>query len=430
MLETARLLASSPREFLERNFESPEIRATLAAWGMHLDFSPDIAGGALFPYLESMANQSFGMVIGAGGADTMIKAMVARLEALGGVVRLNSEVVEVETRRRTRGRHPARERRDGRREARRDRRRDAHGACRRDSLPAASAMRATIAAREKFRYGPGTMMVHLAMSGPARLVGGRGAEALRLRASRARPRHDGARLFGGDGGAASGRAGARRRPADGDRSVARAGGKAILWVQVRVLPATIRGDAAGKINDTPDPKKGLATCLRAFAIFVQENPHAELFIAGKGPLQPTLEALVAELGIGASVHFTGFLSQSDLLALYHRCHIFMHPSEMPADENQEGIPNSILEAMATGMPVLATRHGGIPEAVESGRCGALVAERDFEALAAEMKEITRSPRSFAEMGVLASEAVAANFEQRIADRSSRRSISRSGGNRA
>lgn len=160
------------------------------------------------------------------------------------------------------------------------------------------------------------------------------------------------------------------------------------------------------------PKKGLTTCLRSFALFQKENPRAELFIAGKGPLQPALEALAAELGLTAQVHFTGFLSQADLLALYHRCHIFLHPSEMPADENQEGIPNSILEAMATGMPVLATRHGGIPEAVEEGRCGALVDERDFAALVGEMKTMTRSPRSFAEMGVLASESVAANFEQR------------------
>lgn len=159
------------------------------------------------------------------------------------------------------------------------------------------------------------------------------------------------------------------------------------------------------------PKKGLTTCLRAFAIFQKTHRRAELFIAGKGPLQPALEALVAELGLVGRVHFTGFLSQADLLALYHRCHIFLHPSEMPADENQEGIPNSILEAMATGMPVLATRHGGIPEAVEHGRCGALVDERNFEALAAEMMKITRSPRTFAEMGALASEAVATNFEQ-------------------
>ena len=161
------------------------------------------------------------------------------------------------------------------------------------------------------------------------------------------------------------------------------------------------------------PKKGLTTCLRAFALFRQQHPNAELFIAGKGPLQPTLEALAAQLHVSEHVHFTGFLSQGDLLDLYHKCHVFLHPSEMPADENQEGIPNSILEAMATGLPVLATRHGGIPEAVEDGRCGALVEERDYRALAAEMKKITRTQHTFGEMGVLASESVAAHFEQRF-----------------
>ena len=62
---------------------------------MHLDFSPDIAGGALFPYLEGMANQSFGMVIGKGGADTMIKAMSAYLKELGGEIHLENEVTRI-----------------------------------------------------------------------------------------------------------------------------------------------------------------------------------------------------------------------------------------------------------------------------------------------------------------------------------------------
>ncbi len=97
--------------------------------------------------------------------------------------------------------------------------------------------------------------------------------------------------------------------------------------------------------------------------------------------------------------------------LYAQSHLFLHPSETPPDENQEGIPNSILEAMATGLPVAATRHGGIPEAVEHGRSGLLVEERDFEALANAMQEITRSPGIFREMGLLGHEYVAANFEQ-------------------
>ncbi|MDQ6861685.1 MAG: glycosyltransferase [Verrucomicrobiota bacterium] len=159
------------------------------------------------------------------------------------------------------------------------------------------------------------------------------------------------------------------------------------------------------------PKKGVATTLCAFAIFQKDFPNAELVIAGKGPLQAHLEALAEELGIASKVHFRGFLSQPELRDLYATSHLFIHPSETPPDQNQEGIPNSVLEAMATGLAVLGTRHGGIPEAVEHGRHGLLVEERDFEALANAMKGIVRSPNAFREMGVLGSEAVHANFEQ-------------------
>ena len=67
--------------------------------------------------------------------------------------------------------------------------------------------------------------------------------------------------------------------------------------------------------------------------------------------------------------------------------------------------------MATGLPVAATQHGGIPEAVEHGRTGWLVPEEDHVALANAMQEITRSPRALAEMGLCARAAVAARFEQ-------------------
>jgi colanic acid/amylovoran biosynthesis glycosyltransferase len=159
------------------------------------------------------------------------------------------------------------------------------------------------------------------------------------------------------------------------------------------------------------PKKGVSTSIRAFAILQREFPNAELYIAGKGPLQPKLEGLVAQLGIADKVHFCGFLTQKELLNLYFTSHLFLHPSETELDQNQEGIPNSVLEAMSTGLAIVATRHGGIPEAVEHGRTGLLVKEGDFVSFAESIAAILRSPHAFREMGWLASESVAVNFEQ-------------------
>ncbi len=105
-------------------------------------------------------------------------------------------------------------------------------------------------------------------------------------------------------------------------------------------------------------KKGLKTSVRAFARFHRDHPAARLMIAGEGPLRDELARLAGELGLGDAVEFAGFLSQRELAEAYVRAHIFLHPSEMTADQNQEGVPNSMLEAMATGLPVVATWHGG------------------------------------------------------------------------
>jgi colanic acid/amylovoran biosynthesis glycosyltransferase len=161
------------------------------------------------------------------------------------------------------------------------------------------------------------------------------------------------------------------------------------------------------------PKKGVATSLRAFAVFKKDNPSAEFFIAGKGPLQPELEMLAGGLGILRDVHFVGFLSQPKLLQLYASSHLFLHPSEISPNQDQEGVPNSVLEAMATGLPVVATRHGGIPEAVDHGRTGFLVAEEDHVGLANAMQLITRSPDLLRQMGARAYATVVERFEQGI-----------------
>jgi len=159
------------------------------------------------------------------------------------------------------------------------------------------------------------------------------------------------------------------------------------------------------------PKKGLATTLRAFAAFAKAFPAAKLTIAGEGPLLPELRQLAAELGIAAHVAFTGFLQQPELCALYQSAHAFVHPSEIGSDGNQEGVPNSMLEAMATGLPVLATLHGGIPEAVTNGERAFLVNEGDAEALATAMTSLAENATRYATMSAAANREVSAKFEQ-------------------
>jgi colanic acid/amylovoran biosynthesis glycosyltransferase len=157
-------------------------------------------------------------------------------------------------------------------------------------------------------------------------------------------------------------------------------------------------------------KKGLATSLRAFAQFAEHQPKAVFTIAGEGPLRGALQQMAVELGIAEKVRFTGFVSQAELRALEQAAHIFLHPSEIGPDGNQEGVPNAMLEAMASGLPVLATQHGGIPEAVEQGVSGRLVAERDHQALAAELVSLAQDGGRYAAMSVAAAQRVAAEFE--------------------
>jgi colanic acid/amylovoran biosynthesis glycosyltransferase len=158
-------------------------------------------------------------------------------------------------------------------------------------------------------------------------------------------------------------------------------------------------------------KKGLKTTLRAFARFQKEFPAARLTIAGEGPQLEELQSLARELQIDGAVDFAGFVSQEELRELLYSSHIFLHPSETGRDGNQEGVPNSMLEAMASGLPVFATRHGGIPEAVENNVSGILVNERDHRALGDALIDCAKDPARLAAMGCAASESIAKKFSQ-------------------
>ncbi len=181
----------------------------------------------------------------------------------------------------------------------------------------------------------------------------------------------------------------------------------------RSFPSRSRGSEwrlvqAGRLIE----KKGLSVTLTAFAVFLDRYPNATLTIAGAGPLLDELQKLTRKLNIEERVSFTGFVSQEQLREIYYRSHIFLHPSQTGHDGNQEGVPNSMLEAMASGLPVFATEHGGIPEAIENDASGVLVPEHDHEALSRALLSATQDLIFLSRIARSAAEIVRKNFDLR------------------
>ena len=310
LLDTLNLAVSSPREFLDRNFHSEKLKAAVAAWGLHLDFPPDMAGGALFPYLESMASQSFGMVIGKGGADVMIRAMLGLIGELGGEVHLNAEVARIDL---VNGRASGVTLADGR------------------AFSAAKAVIANVGPAlvfgrllangggrpevdrrmRAFRRGPGTMMAHLAMSDLPEWTAG---EALK-RFAYVHLAPDYATMGRAYAEALAGLLPAEPvlvvgQPTAIDASRAPAG-RHVLWIQVRVLPALVKGDAAGVIapGDWDAVKERYAD--RVIALLERYAPGVSSRILGRAVFSPKdLERenpnLIGGDSLGGSHHLDQF----------------------------------------------------------------------------------------------------------------------------
>ena len=138
-------------------------------------------------------------------------------------------------------------------------------------------------------------------------------------------------------------------------------------------------------------KKGFEYGLRAFAK-VQSSCFQTIYrIAGDGPLRQKLEQLAKELGIEDRVEFLGWQSQERVQELLSQAQIFMAPSVTSSNGDQEGIPVTLMEAMASGLPVVSTFHSGIPELVAHGQTGWLAAERDVASLHACLQHILDNP---------------------------------------
>jgi colanic acid/amylovoran biosynthesis glycosyltransferase len=160
-------------------------------------------------------------------------------------------------------------------------------------------------------------------------------------------------------------------------------------------------------------KKGVEVTLGAYAKFLEQWPNSRLVIAGDGPLRKPLEQFAQQLGIGGKVVFTGFLTKEQLLEAYYESHVFIHPSETTSAGDNEGIPNSLLEAMATGLCSIATRHGGIPEAIEHLHNGVLVEERDFEGVYYWMNRLAEEWSLGAKLGRHGAETIGREFNSKM-----------------
>jgi phytoene dehydrogenase-like protein len=312
VIDTLRLLVSSPRAFLDAHFDSDKIKAALGVWGMHLDFGPDIAGGALFPYLEAMADQSFGMALGKGGADVMIKAMTSYLKELGGDLHLDAEVARID---KTADRSSGITLTDGRRFA-------AKRAVIANVAPqiifgklldGGSGNAAADRQLTAFRPGPATMMIHIACSGLPDWTAG--SELQRFAYVHLAPSLDMmSRVYQE---ALAGLLPAEPVLVVGQPTAVDPGrapdGKHILWIQVRVLPADIRGDAADKITDRDWTAVKEAYADRAMAILESYAPGFGQKVLGRAVFSPRdLESENPSLVGGDSLGGSHHLSQNFL----------------------------------------------------------------------------------------------------------------------
>jgi colanic acid/amylovoran biosynthesis glycosyltransferase len=158
-------------------------------------------------------------------------------------------------------------------------------------------------------------------------------------------------------------------------------------------------------------KKDHACTLSAFARVRDAFPQARLRIAGEGPLLGELQALAGTLGVADAVDWLGFLGPAAMRAELVAAHVFVHPSVTGPDGNREGVPNAMLEAMATGLPDVATRHGGIPEAVKHGQSGILIDERDAIGLADAVCALLANDADRERLGIQAAASVVAHFSR-------------------
>ncbi len=158
--------------------------------------------------------------------------------------------------------------------------------------------------------------------------------------------------------------------------------------------------------------KGTRTLLRAFAALAQLRPGLQLVIIGDGYLRRSLQALARSTGIAGQVRFLGARPHGEVLDWMRSAMMLVLPSINTRTGRVEGLGMVLLEAAALGVPVVATRVGGIPEGVEDGRTGLLVPEQDPDALCQAMLALVDNPTQRLRMGADGRKFVQRRFDSR------------------
>lgn len=156
-------------------------------------------------------------------------------------------------------------------------------------------------------------------------------------------------------------------------------------------------------------KKAPHETLKAFAVVHAAFPEARLRLIGGGPLVEPCRKLVTELGLGEAVTFLGSQPPEAVNAEMRGARCYIQHSVEASSGDSEGTPLSILEAGASGLPVVSTRHAGIPDVVIEGKTGFLVDEHDVGAMAHQMLRFVRDPKLAAKMGQAARTHVSQHF---------------------
>lgn len=157
------------------------------------------------------------------------------------------------------------------------------------------------------------------------------------------------------------------------------------------------------------PKKGLEYGIRAAALL---GSRVRYTIVGDGPERGRLQSLIDELG-SETIQLAGWKTQDEVAALLHESQALLAPSITTDSGEEEGIPVALMEAMATGMPVISTRHSGIPELVDDGISGDLVEERTVDQLATSMQRFLDRPGRVAEMGRAGRKTIESRFNNNV-----------------